>query len=108
MTVLFWVDEFPSFSETFIRDQIIGLRDEQVDVFIYSKGKLNTKAKDALTHFESYNLLDRVVNIDAGFEEHKFKRIYKAVLVLLRNMLSMLILVLMEIVPVCLKKLDYL
>jgi colanic acid/amylovoran biosynthesis glycosyltransferase len=78
MKVLFWISKFPAFSETFIRDQIVSLLDQGVDVTIYTKnGKINIEELEALSGFEAYQLLDRVVDVDLYFETNRFKRLLK-------------------------------
>lgn len=89
MKVLFWVNKFPSFSETFIRDQIVSLLDHGIDVVIYTKnGKINRNELNALTGFESYHLLDRIVDIDGYFKKNKFKRFVNLIPILLLAIFS--------------------
>lgn len=83
MKVLFWVKKFPSFSETFIRDQVVSLLDHGLDVVIYTKnGKINKNELNALNGFESYNLIDRIVDVDIYFEKNKYKRLFKLIPIL--------------------------
>ncbi|MFD2916265.1 glycosyltransferase [Psychroserpens luteus] len=84
MKVLFWISKFPTFSETFIRDQIIALLDEGLEVFIYTKnGLVNEEEIDALLGFESYRLQERIVNLNFYFEPNKFYRFFKIFPILL-------------------------
>jgi colanic acid/amylovoran biosynthesis glycosyltransferase len=84
MKVLFWIAKFPTFSETFIRDQIIALLDEGLEVFIYTKnGLVNEEEIDALLGFESSNLQQSVVNLDFYFEPNKLLRFLKLFPILL-------------------------
>lgn len=82
MKVLFWVNKFPAFSETFIRDQIISLIDENISVLVYANEKNNNKELDAISNYESYSLLDKKVDIECYVITHKAKRFFKALNIL--------------------------
>jgi len=60
MVVLFWLSDFPKYSETFIRDQIIALIDKGHKILIFSEGGINLEEMGALEGFEKYNLIDKV------------------------------------------------
>ena len=89
MKVLFWVDAFPTYSETFIRDQIVSLLDQGIDVEIFPKtNKVNNEEQDALIGFESYNLLHKVNNIDSYFRDNKIERLFRFLLILFLSIFS--------------------
>ena len=89
MKVLFWIDAFPTYSETFIRDQIMSLLDLGIEVVIYPKnGTINKKELDALSGFESYDLLQKVVNIDSYYSNNKIKRLLKFLPILILSIFS--------------------
>lgn len=58
LKVLFWLKEFPKFSETFIRDQIVGLINSGHEVHIYSLKK-NGGQLDALKGLEDLHLFEK-------------------------------------------------
>ena len=60
-SVLFWVHTFPRFSETFIRDQVCQVIDQECNVFIYGKSFV-TNQEDALKGFEKYQLEKRFIS----------------------------------------------
>ncbi len=62
MNILFWINKFPTFSETFIRDQIINLIDNGMDVSIYSGPRKDFSESDALKGFEKFNLKEKVID----------------------------------------------
>lgn len=62
MNILFYVSKFPVVSETFIRDQIIGLINKGHNIFIYVHKKDEIPEKEALKGFENYDLLNKVVS----------------------------------------------
>ena len=89
MKVLFWIDAFPTYSETFIRDQIMSLLDLGIEVVIYPKnGTINKKELDALSGFESYDLLQKVVNIDSYYSNNKIERLLKFLPILILSIFS--------------------
>ncbi|MCF6294155.1 MAG: glycosyltransferase [Flavobacteriaceae bacterium] len=76
MKILFWVNIFPAFSETFIRDQIISLLDKKMQILIYSNTK-SIQELGALKKFEKYNLLAKKVDIK-GLNDSKYIRVLRA------------------------------
>lgn len=81
------MDTFPAYSETFIRDQIISLISKGVDVKIYSRNKRLSEI-GALTNFEKYNLLDRLVDINEVLPKNKLLRVIKALLILFNSIIT--------------------
>ena len=57
--VLFWLTQFPVVSETFIRDQIIGLADAGVGVHIYCQ-KFNRELVPTIPDFEYHEWLNSI------------------------------------------------
>lgn len=57
MNVLFWVNTFPAISETFIKDQVVQLTDNKLQVCIYCSRPKNLTELKALERFEPYHLL---------------------------------------------------
>lgn len=57
MKVLFFLDKFPSFSETFIRDQIIHLKKRSVEVLIWADYFIK-KEEESLLGMDKYDLLN--------------------------------------------------
>ena len=88
MNVLFYTNAFPRYSETFIRDQIINVLNENMNVFIYSGNKKNLLEEKALQGFESYQLLNKIID-DSDLLPLTWKeRKSKAIKILFRNILS--------------------
>lgn len=56
MRILFYVNKFPAYSETFIRNQIVGLADQGFQVRILCSRNINRSEMGALKGFESYGL----------------------------------------------------
>ncbi|WP_242131689.1 glycosyltransferase [Aestuariivivens marinum] len=76
MKVLFWLNKFPTFSETFIRDQIIALIIQGIDVLIYTNYKgINQEEIKALHGYEAYKLQKKHIDIDASTPKNKFFRV---------------------------------
>ncbi|GAA3571804.1 glycosyltransferase [Snuella lapsa] len=59
MNVLFWVNAFPTVSETFIRDQVVAVKGQGVDVRVYCSLGKDREAMVALAGFEASYLLSR-------------------------------------------------
>jgi colanic acid/amylovoran biosynthesis glycosyltransferase len=88
MTVLFWVHKFPVYSQTFVRDQIIGLLNLDVDVYIYSGKTRQLDEIGAINGFESYNLINKLVDSDILYPKSKLKRIAHAIRILFLNIFT--------------------
>lgn len=72
MKILFFVQEFPKLSETFVLNQITGLIDQGHEVTILAKRKeVNDHIHEDV---ESYHLLDRVIYYDQS--KNKFQKGY--------------------------------
>jgi colanic acid/amylovoran biosynthesis glycosyltransferase len=79
MKIAFLVAEFPSLSETFILNQITGLRDRGYEVDIYA----SCPGKDKQIHgdIDTYNLLNRtfyIGNLNQRVPTNKLRRVLKA------------------------------
>jgi colanic acid/amylovoran biosynthesis glycosyltransferase len=81
LKVLFWTSQFPTYSETFIRDQVITLINKNVNVYIYSH-KVSDEP-DSLKGFERYKLQTKIINGGEIFPQNKIIRILKTLWVLL-------------------------
>lgn len=83
MNIVFWVNQFPVVSETFIRDQIIGLKNKGINPLIL----VSYTSSDtlALKGFENYNLLENITEKGDLLTKNKIKRVIKALLILLKN-----------------------
>lgn len=86
--ILFWLKEFPKVSETFIRDQLIGLIDQGAQVLIYTEDKKGGKALEAIADYASYNLMERVTSPGTLMPKNLFLRIIKAKWLLFRALFS--------------------
>lgn len=75
MKVLIWLNQFPTFSETFIRDQIINLKKESIEVVTFSNYK-NDNELSALDNYSEYNLLNDRYCLEDIVPKNKFKRFY--------------------------------
>ena len=87
MKVLFWVDKFPTYSETFIRDQIISLIDNGIEVFIFSN-HLKFDEIDSLKFFKSYNLTDKILSYSSILPKDKKNKIYNIFKILFRSIFT--------------------
>lgn len=85
MKVLFWVDTFPVFSETFIRDQIVSLLNHEIDVLIHSSDVIKGE-DDALKNYEKYGLLHKKVNINKALQFSKIKRVRNALILMILSL----------------------
>ena len=83
MVVLFYIDSFPSFSETFIRDQIIKLIDKGVDVRIFANVFRGNQNK-ALKGFSLYKLIEKTTFWKKLIFANKTARLLNIVLILVR------------------------
>lgn len=75
MNVLFVVNTFPSFSETFIRDQITQLIDNGLDVRILCYSGFDESNSEVLEDYSSYNLRERTISFKLFLERSKLYRI---------------------------------
>lgn len=78
MKVLFWVNYFPALSETFIRNQIIDLINNEIEIYIFCRQKNNDK--QGLEGFEKYDLLNKTFDfkeIIPGTKSEKVKNFFK-------------------------------
>ncbi len=73
--VLFALDSFPNYSETFIRDQIANVIDNGVEIRILTYNGFVKKNVDALKGFEEYPFKDYCVSIDAFVKKTKWYRV---------------------------------
>lgn len=81
MRIAFIVTEFPTLSETFILNQIIGLLDMGHDVEIFAD--YNPKEKKVHTDVEKYRLMERVHFFN--IPKNKIIRLLKAIYLLITN-----------------------
>lgn len=88
MNVLFWVDKFPTYSETFIRDQIVALINIGNDVYIYSENGINFLEIESLKGFETYNLKNKIINDSSLINKSKRKRGYLAFKILIHSIFT--------------------
>ena len=86
MNVLIWLSSFPEISETFIRDQIIGLLKEGLNVNILCRTKKDYK--NGLEGYSEFNLLNRTKNFEELYPKNKIIRIFKFLYILTVNVFS--------------------
>lgn len=84
MKVLIWTNNFPVYSETFIRDHIIGLIDRGITVFIHSDKK--TQNNDVLKGFENYTLENYLNTPQDYIPKSIINRIFNAFYILLNSL----------------------
>lgn len=86
MKVLFWLRSFPAVSETFIRNQIVDLIDNGIDVQIFC----NSKNEDiqGLEGFEKYDLLNKTIDFKDILPQSNFKKIKSFFKILLNHFLT--------------------
>ena len=72
MKIAFFVNSFPTISETFIVNQIVGLLDTGHEVFIYAQTKAETNPVHQVIN--EYQLLDKTIFLD-DFPSGRFKKI---------------------------------
>ncbi len=87
MKVLFWVDKFPTYSETFIRDQIISLIDNDIEVFIFSN-HLKFDEIDSLEFFKRYNLKDKILSYNSLLPKGKKLKIFYIFKILFKSVFT--------------------
>jgi colanic acid/amylovoran biosynthesis glycosyltransferase len=87
MKILIWVNQFPTFSETFIRDQIIQLKKNGIEVKIYCNFKFD-KEHTSISQYEEYNLLDDLLFRDDFIVKNKFKRIMNLISIIIKSLFS--------------------
>jgi len=87
MKVLIWLNQFPTFSETFIRDQIINLKKETIEVVTFCNYK-NDNELSALDNYSEYNLLDDRYCLEDIVPKNKFKRFYLALKILINKLFT--------------------
>jgi len=87
MKVLIWLNQFPTFSETFIRDQIINLKKETIEVVTFCNYK-NDNELSALDNYSEYNLLDDRYCLEDIVPKNKFKRFYLALKILVNKLFT--------------------
>lgn len=88
MNVLIWTHKFPTFSETFIRDQIVNLIDSNINVFVYSGSKKDFSEIEALKGYEAYKLQDAVIDEDNILPKTWRKRKIKAYIILFLSLFN--------------------
>tara|TARA_B110000858_G_C17775761_1_gene462124 strand:- start:280 stop:1491 length:1212 start_codon:yes stop_codon:yes gene_type:complete len=79
MKVLIWTDVFPTYSETFVRDHVIGLLKRNIEVEIYSNTKQNSHI---LNDYLSYNLFDKIFTEESYLPSSYYSRFFKAFCIL--------------------------
>jgi len=84
-TILFWVNTFPRYSETFVRDQICGLIDSGIKPYIIGKSFVIDQ-KESLKGFEKYELQKRFIakkDLKAIYILRVFELVYKMLFLIL-------------------------
>lgn len=81
MNILFCVSKFPSVSETFIRDQIVGLIDRGHKIHIYVNKKQDVSDSIALKGLAKYNLNDKVICDSDFIDKNKMMRLLNFILI---------------------------
>lgn len=79
MNVLFWLNDFPATSETFIRNQMASLSHEGIRVFIFAK-RLVSGNEIALKGYEQFNF--KAITVASLSPKNKCVRIIKALPIL--------------------------
>ncbi|PHS08997.1 MAG: hypothetical protein COA88_05695 [Kordia sp.] len=87
MNVLIWVNQFPTFSETFIRDQIINLKKNNLEIKIFCNYR-NDSELGALCTYEKYALINDRVCLDEIIPKNKFIRILTVLSILCNSLFS--------------------
>lgn len=81
MKIAFLVNSFPSVSQTFIFNQVIGLIDMGHDVEIYSTENIVDNKEKYKNEILKYNLLDNIYNIP----QNKFNKIIISLFIIIKN-----------------------
>lgn len=79
MKVLIWTNVFPTYSETFVRDHVIGLLKRNIEVVIFSKTKQNSHI---LNDYLSYSLFDKIFTEESYLPSSYYCRFFKALCIL--------------------------
>ncbi|WP_066219261.1 glycosyltransferase family 4 protein [Formosa haliotis] len=85
--VLFWMYNFPNYSETFINNQIVWLLDHNVNVLIYTYIK-NDLNKGNFDKRRIKEIDQRIILKSDIFPKSKWSRLYKGIKILLRGLFS--------------------
>lgn len=84
MKIAFLLDSFPVISETFILDQITGMIDKGIDVYIISRTKPRTLVHQIHKKVHKYHLLEKTIYIN--FPQHRFQRIRYFFMTFIKNL----------------------
>lgn len=85
--ILIWVNQFPTFSETFIRDHVVQLKKAGLNVKILCNYK-NDNELASLDAFKSYGLLNDRIVIDELIPKNKIARVLKVFTLLFLSLFS--------------------
>lgn len=84
MKVLIWVDQFPMYSETFIRDQVVQLKRNNVEMKIFCNFH-NDKEILSLNGFEEFELLQDRIFLNDLMVKNKINRFLKVASLLFKS-----------------------
>ena len=87
MNVLFWINSFPEVSETFIRDQIVGLIDNDINVSVLAYKTLSNTTT-ALLGYENYNLMHSAYQKKQIIPKSKRKRFLAVLNILYKSRIT--------------------
>nr|WP_294925846.1 glycosyltransferase [uncultured Flavobacterium sp.] len=86
MKILFWVNSFPVISETFIRNQIVDLIKEGIEVQILCS--LKNRDKQGIEGFEEYALLNKTLDFADISPKTKIEKIKSVLKILARSLFT--------------------
>ncbi|MBT8309153.1 MAG: glycosyltransferase, partial [Flavobacteriaceae bacterium] len=86
MKVVFWLNQFPAVSETFIRDQIIGILNNHIDVTIFTSYKNSDVS--SIKGLVKYSLMQRTIKKDSILPRNWFLRLSRMLSILIANLLT--------------------
>lgn len=86
--ILFKIQQFPHLSETFILTQIIIAIEQGYDVSILVKEVLNFEQSTYSALLKKHDIQQRIILENYNIPKNKFIRVWKAVLILLKNTVS--------------------
>lgn len=85
--ILIWANQFPTFSETFIRDHVVQLKKAGLNVKVLCNYQ-NDNELASLEAFKSYDLLSDRVVIDELIPKNKITRLFKVLTLLFSSLFS--------------------
>lgn len=87
MKVLIWVNQFPTFSETFIRDQVIALNDDGIDVTVFCNYTFDNEL-ESFPKCYNFNLSQNRKSVSNIIPTKKSTRFFKACIILLTSIFT--------------------